>query len=182
MAVTVRKITLWRVEVDNRPGALAGKLEPLAQLGADLQVVMGYNMGPQRAVIELNPVVGRKVADAARNVGFSASPTPAVLVGSYTFRRLSRHFIGSARNRKGDCKCSSLDGSVLCLLLGGPWHFRRNSLESFFRTRCFSLPRRPTGPRSRRTRREDSLRQRSRRRARQDKSSVLADSRHLLSG
>ncbi len=26
---------------------------------------MGYNMGPQRAVIELNPFVGRKVADAA---------------------------------------------------------------------------------------------------------------------
>src|SRR5260370_11104791 len=56
MAVSVRKITLWRVEVDNAPGALASKLEPLAQLGADLQVVMGYNMGPQRAVIELNPV------------------------------------------------------------------------------------------------------------------------------
>ena len=79
MAVSVRKITLWRVEGDNTPGALASKLEPLAQLGADLQVVMGYNMGPQRAVLELNPVVGRKVADAARNVGFSASPTPAVL-------------------------------------------------------------------------------------------------------
>jgi hypothetical protein len=27
--------------------------------------VTGYNMGPQRAVIELNPFVGRKVADAA---------------------------------------------------------------------------------------------------------------------
>ena len=80
MAVSVRKITLWRVEVDNEPGALAGKLEPLARLGADLQVVMGYNMGPQRAAIELNPVVGKKVADAARNAGFSASPTPAVLV------------------------------------------------------------------------------------------------------
>src|SRR5260370_15011076 len=80
MAVSVKKIDVWRVEVDNAPGALAGKLEPLAQLGADLQVVMGYNMGPQRAVIELNPVVGRKAADAARNAGFSASPTPAVLV------------------------------------------------------------------------------------------------------
>src|SRR6266849_2589395 len=80
MAVSARKITLWRVEVDNAPCALAGKLGPLAQLGADLQVVMGYNRGPQRAVIELNPVVGRKVADDARNAGFSASPTPAVLV------------------------------------------------------------------------------------------------------
>jgi hypothetical protein len=84
MAVSVRKITLWRVEVDNAPGALAGKLEPLARLGAALQVVMGYNMGPQRAAIELNPVVGRKVADAARNAGFSASPTPAVVLSGKT--------------------------------------------------------------------------------------------------
>src|SRR5260370_40942081 len=77
MAVSVRKITLWRVEVDNAPGALASKLEPLAQLGADLQVVMGYNMGPQRAVIELNPVVGGKDAGGARNAGFSAWRNPA---------------------------------------------------------------------------------------------------------
>jgi hypothetical protein len=80
MAVSVKKITLWRVEVDNAPGALAGKLERLAQLGADLRVVMGYQMGPQRAAIEVHPVSGRKIVDAARNAGFSASPTPAVLV------------------------------------------------------------------------------------------------------
>src|SRR5260370_26343814 len=84
MAVSVRKITLWRVEVDNAPGALASKLEPLAQLGADLQVVMGYNMGPQRAVIELNPVVGRKVADAPTNAGFTPPPTPPGLAQGTT--------------------------------------------------------------------------------------------------
>ncbi len=38
MAITVKKAVLWRKEVDNRPGAL----EPLAQAGADLQVVMAY--------------------------------------------------------------------------------------------------------------------------------------------
>src|ERR1700722_10453046 len=80
MAVSARKITLWRVEVDNAAGALASKLEPLAQLGTDLQVVMGYNMGPQRAVIELHPIAGSKVTKAARDAGFSAAPTPAVLV------------------------------------------------------------------------------------------------------
>lgn len=46
MAVTVQKITLWRGEVENRPGALAGILAPLADTGADLQVLMGY---PARA-------------------------------------------------------------------------------------------------------------------------------------
>src|SRR5437879_3595190 len=42
MAVTVKKVTLWRSEVENKTGVLANALEPLAKAGADLQVVMGY--------------------------------------------------------------------------------------------------------------------------------------------
>ena len=42
MAVTVKKAMLWRKEVDNRPGMLASTLQPLAEAGADLQVVMAY--------------------------------------------------------------------------------------------------------------------------------------------
>ena len=30
MAVSVNRITLWRIDVENRPGVLAGTLEPLA--------------------------------------------------------------------------------------------------------------------------------------------------------
>ena len=42
MAVSVKKVTLWRTEVENKPGALSSVLAPLAEAGADLQVVMGY--------------------------------------------------------------------------------------------------------------------------------------------
>ena len=41
MAVSIKKVTLWRTEVQNKPGALSGVLGPLAEAGADLQVVMG---------------------------------------------------------------------------------------------------------------------------------------------
>ena len=42
MAVRVRVISLWRREVENRPGALARTLAPLAGAGTDLEVVMAY--------------------------------------------------------------------------------------------------------------------------------------------
>jgi len=42
MPVKVKKITLWRKELENRAGTLSDTLEPLAEAGADLQVVMGY--------------------------------------------------------------------------------------------------------------------------------------------
>ena len=45
MAVSVKKVTLWRKEVSHAPGVLAGVLEPLAGAGANLRVVMGYAMG-----------------------------------------------------------------------------------------------------------------------------------------
>jgi len=62
MAVTVKKAVLWRKEIDNRPGMLASTLEPLAEAGADLQVVMGYRYpgGTDKAAIELHPVSGRE--------------------------------------------------------------------------------------------------------------------------
>ncbi len=82
MAVTVRKITLWRKEVENRAGMLAGALAPLANAGADIHVVMAYRFPGQesKAAIELYPVMGRKSVTAAKEVGFSASAIPALLV------------------------------------------------------------------------------------------------------
>jgi len=82
MAVTVRKIVLWRKEVENRTGALASTLAPLASAGADLQVVMGYRYPGEesKAAIELYPVTGKKSVGAAREAGLSASSIPALLV------------------------------------------------------------------------------------------------------
>ena len=82
MAVTVKKAVLWRKEIDNRPGMLASMLAPLAEAGADLQVVMGYRFpgGTDKAAIELHPVSGRKSTAAAKKAGLAASPILALLV------------------------------------------------------------------------------------------------------
>ena len=40
MALTVKKIALWRKEVENGVGILAGALAPLAHAGANIHVVM----------------------------------------------------------------------------------------------------------------------------------------------
>jgi len=62
MPVTVKKIVLWRKEVDNQAGTLARTLEPLARARADLRVVMGYRYpgNEAKAVIELHRWRGRK--------------------------------------------------------------------------------------------------------------------------
>ena len=82
MAVTVKKIVLWRKEVENRTGILANALAPLANAGTDIHVVMGYRHPGQesKAAIELYPVTGRKSVTAAKEAGFSASAIPALLV------------------------------------------------------------------------------------------------------
>jgi hypothetical protein len=82
MAVSIRKLTLWRAQVAHRPGALAQLLEPLAAAGADLQIVMGYRIPGQkdRAVIELAPVGTRKLVDAASRSGLTAGGAPTLLV------------------------------------------------------------------------------------------------------
>lgn len=82
MAITVKKITLWRKEVAHEAGALAGVLEPLAQAGSNLQLVMGYTIPgePSRAAIEVYPVTGRKAAAAASAAGVVASPIACLLV------------------------------------------------------------------------------------------------------
>jgi len=82
MAVSIRKITLWRTQVVHRPGALADLLEPLAQAGTDLQIVMGYKIPnrKERAVIEVAPVSTRKTARAAEKAGLAPGGAPTLLV------------------------------------------------------------------------------------------------------
>ena len=82
MAVSVKKITLWRTQVENKPGALSGVLAPLADAGADLQVVMGYHYhgAGDTAVIEVCPVSGKKSTAAAGKVGLKAAAIPTLLV------------------------------------------------------------------------------------------------------
>jgi len=82
MAVTVKKIALWRKEVDNRAGILASALAPLAHARTNIHVVMAYRYPSHesKGAIELYPVTGKKSATAAREAGFSPSNIPALLV------------------------------------------------------------------------------------------------------
>ena len=82
MALTVKKIALWRKEVENGAGILAGALAPLAHAGANIHIVMAYRYPGQgfKGAIELYPVTGKKSATAAKEAGFSASDIPALLV------------------------------------------------------------------------------------------------------
>ncbi len=82
MTITIKKITLWRREIQNQPGSLAATLEPLAAAGASLQVVMGYRYpgDPTKAAVELFPIAGKKVSAAAQAAGIAASAMPALLV------------------------------------------------------------------------------------------------------
>ena len=82
MAVQVKAITLWRREVENKPGALARTLKPLAAAGTDLKVVMGYRQPGEQdsAVIELYPISGKKAAASAQAAGLTATSIPTLLV------------------------------------------------------------------------------------------------------
>lgn len=82
MAITVKEITLWRREIENRPGMLAQVLEPLAKSGADLQVVMAYRYpgDETRGAVELFPVSGKKATAAAQAAGLAPADIPALLV------------------------------------------------------------------------------------------------------
>ena len=61
MALTVRKILLWRREAPDAPGVGAATLEPFARSGADLKLVMGYRIHDGKAAVEVWPVAGRKI-------------------------------------------------------------------------------------------------------------------------
>jgi hypothetical protein len=80
MAIKIKRVALWRAEVVNQPGALAMALDPLAF--TDLRVVVGYHFygEPGKAVVDIAPVVGKKAIEAARSAGFSALPSPTLLI------------------------------------------------------------------------------------------------------
>lgn len=85
MAIRVQKIELWNVVVDNRSGALASVLEPLADAGADLEVILGTGIpgGSGQASIGVFPIKGKKALAAARLAGMAPAPAtsmPSLLV------------------------------------------------------------------------------------------------------
>jgi hypothetical protein len=82
MPVKVKKVVLWRKEIENKAGVLASVLEPLAGARAGLQILMGYRYpgAESKAAIELYPIANKKTTAAARAAGLESSSIPALLV------------------------------------------------------------------------------------------------------
>lgn len=80
MAVTVKEVTLWRREIDNQPGALAGALEPL--VGIDLQVLMAYRYpgNTSKGAVEVYPIATKKSMAVAQAAGLVESGIFALIV------------------------------------------------------------------------------------------------------
>jgi hypothetical protein len=84
MAISVKKGSLWRRELENRPGSLADSLEHLAKEGVNLQIVTGYCYQSRAGgAVEIFPVADPKTEEAAKKIGFTkAENVPCLIVSS----------------------------------------------------------------------------------------------------
>lgn len=82
MAINIQRIKLWHKEVANRPGVLAGVLEPLAAAGADLEMIMATSFPGDSGLASIGvfPVTGRKAMAAAQGTGLNAMPVMSSLL------------------------------------------------------------------------------------------------------
>lgn len=72
MALKVNRVDVWVASIEDRPGSLAGKLNALAEAGAELEFVIARRAPekPGTGVVFLTPLKGAKQLRAAKKVGF----------------------------------------------------------------------------------------------------------------
>jgi len=122
MALQIKPVTLWRIEVPNEPGVLARTLEPLAKANANLQVVMSYRFPGDRTrgAIEVAPVTGARSSKAAQAAGLSESGIPALRIDGDNRAGLG-HAIASALAEAGiniDFVVAQVSGNRHSTILG----------------------------------------------------------------
>jgi hypothetical protein len=72
----IAKVDVWAAGLQDKPGALAKKLDVLAQGGANLQFVVSRRMDKGgRGVVFVTPIQGSKQVRAAKAAGFRKTPT-----------------------------------------------------------------------------------------------------------
>lgn len=73
MAYQINKIKVWSAELEDRPGAMAEKLNILAQAKADLKFIFARRRpeSPGKGLIFVSPIQGKKQEEAARSAQFS---------------------------------------------------------------------------------------------------------------
>lgn len=73
MAMAVSKVDVWATGIEDRPGALRDKLQPLADAGAELAFMIArrsHEKPDQEAVVFVTPVRGARQINAAKGAGF----------------------------------------------------------------------------------------------------------------
>jgi len=73
MSTRISQVKVWAAEVEDRPGALAEKLDALAAAGSNLEYVVARRRrdNPGHGVVYVTPLTDTKQLDAAAAVGFS---------------------------------------------------------------------------------------------------------------
>jgi hypothetical protein len=72
MKVDVSSVDVWAVNIKDRPGALAAKLDALARADVDLEFIISrrVNKKPGKGVVFVTPIKGPRQIRAARKAGF----------------------------------------------------------------------------------------------------------------
>jgi hypothetical protein len=75
MKITVTKERVWAATLEDRPGGLQEKLQPLAEAGADFEFLIARRRDerPGEGVVFVTPLKGAKQLKAAQATGFMAA-------------------------------------------------------------------------------------------------------------
>ena len=80
MTLSVKRGSLWRRELANRPGSLADVLEHLTKAGVNLQIITSYCYESREgAAIEIFPIADLKAEEAAKAAGFTKAQSTCCL-------------------------------------------------------------------------------------------------------
>jgi len=73
MKLDVTRVNVWAAGIADKPGGLAGKLDTLAEAGANLEFVIARREAkkPGTGVVFVTPITGAKQTKAAKKEGFT---------------------------------------------------------------------------------------------------------------
>ena len=122
MAYSISNVDIWSGGIVDSVGGLAAKLDPLADAGADLDVVIARRQPdrPGQGVVFLGPVTGARAQKAAAAAGLSKTADLAALrvEGSNKAgecRRIARLLADAGLNLRG-LSAASLGNKFVALL------------------------------------------------------------------